>query len=343
MKNPHKADIELDRAFTHTPTAFSNGVRSTLASLPHQAPQHSRPPIRRALLLTALLVVCLAGAAVAAQMTGLLNLFLSVEPSAQPLIRTNVAEAVREDCAAQIREVIWDGETLGLVYVVTDPALEQVEGFKPPESGEVRLSSQLDRYGFQHMAEEIQVGDGRTIPAATMDVRWGDTHDQVVYYLEAALPIGDQPYEIALQPYCSKGTLPMGFTLAAPNAQDVRDFILPEPALFDGFTVRVTRHRETPLRVYVDLEVRVTPEVSPEIAAHSLNRWGQCALVGSDGNVIPMQGTSAPDEPFGYAATVTLVGKADEDHKGSWRMAPMDDDGQALMTETITLSDTPLQ
>lgn len=292
----------LAQELPSVPECFHLAVADTLKQivaeeqkLPEQT--HRPLPVRRTLLIAALIALVMATAAIAAnhwQIFDGLWPFAGAPKGAEQVMHSYLAREVINDVEITVEEAGYDGRSLLLVYsyrmLDEDNPFGMVNegktGYGVSEEylqllGEHNLGWWIDHLWFDGKAMDMP---GNSYGQTSINAATGTLTEKQVYRLdnenvqltgpvEISLPIGEkQPLEAYSrihhpENYAGDGTLLLPkagmVTFMLDTARQLPlDIVTPnQPVQLDGFTAAVTEAAFSPLMTYLTLQLEVAPEV----------------------------------------------------------------------------------
>lgn len=268
------------------PESFHLAVTGTLNRIVAEESQTTEkvrrlPPMRRVLLVAALIVLALATAAMAAvhwQIFDGLWPFAGIPGGADTVMRGHLAQTTVNNVEITVEEAGYDGRSLLLVYSYR---LLDADTLTTPEKLHERgVGWWIDHIWFNGKAMDMPAN---SYGSTHMDPQTGKLTEKWVYRLdnehvqlsgptEIALPIGQrQPLEDYSrlhhpERYDENGTLLLpeagmvSFTLDTTRHRQLEITAPNQPIHLDGFTAAVSEAAFSPLMTYITLRLEVSPE-----------------------------------------------------------------------------------
>lgn len=348
--NEREIQKTLERAYGDTPALFHGRVVNTLRNIERR--EQEEPVMRRkigwgAVLVLALLLV--STVAVATRLSGVLGFITNVADEvwvleeANGMVHLDAAYANVGDCAAKISEWACDGEVLVVTLNVIDPALA-TEGYYVPEDEDEDFLAGLENYGLNHMPDELRVSGGE-IGGKSLDFYWGDeAAHEIIYAFKAPLSNMPEDFTVTVPFSCSAGEGELSFDVTRADYGHVREFALPEPARFDGYTVALTKFKGTALYTYLDATIEFDADTPRERRDEVVSAYmeglfmpeGELDTIGGEGKEIamPRRGRWSED---GLTYAIGMLGNPREAYPQAvawyprWGMESVDWDAQTVV------------
>lgn len=282
------------------PESFHLAVTGTLNRIVAEEEESAKvrpmPPVRRVLLIAALIVLAMATAAVAAmhwQIFDGLWPFHGVPKAADQVMHSHLAQEIVNDVEITVEEAGYDGRSLLLVYsyrlldaeMPLDTSRDGKAGAGASEDCLRLLSDRGVGWWIDHIWFDGKAMDmpGNSYSSTHMDPQTGKLTEKWVYRLdnehvqlngpvEISLPIGErQPladYSRLHHPerYDENGSLLLpeagmvSFTLDTTRHRQLEIAAPNQPVHLDGFTAAVSEAAFSPLMTYITLQLKVSPE-----------------------------------------------------------------------------------
>lgn len=280
--NEAKLKLLLAQELPPVPESFHLAVTGTLNRImAEEGTTHRMPPLRRTLLIAALMALMMATAAIAAthwQIFDGLWPFAKAPKGAEQVMQGHLAQETVNNVEITVEEAGYDGRSLLLVYSYR---LLDTDALATPEQLQSRnVGWWIDHIWFDGKAMDMP---GNSYGQTGMDASTGKLTEKQIYRLdnenvqltgpvEISLPIGEkQPLEAYSRIHHPENHAEDG-TLLLPKAGMVTftldtarqlplDIATPnQPVQLDGFTAAVTEAAFSPLMTYLTLQLEVAPE-----------------------------------------------------------------------------------
>ncbi|MBP3649881.1 MAG: hypothetical protein J6K73_08870 [Clostridia bacterium] len=280
--NEAKLKRLLAQELPPVPESFHLAVTGTLNRIvAEEGTTRKLPPLRRTLLIAALMALMMATAAFAAthwQIFDGLWPFAKAPKGAEQVMQGHLAQETVNNVEITVEEAGYDGRSLLLVYSYR---LLDTDALATPEQlRDHNVGWWIDHIWFDGKAMDMP---GNSYGQTTMNAATGKLTEKQIYRLdnenvqltgpvEISLPIGEkQPLEAYSrihhpENYAEDGTLLLPkagmvtFTLDTARQLPL-DIATPnQPVQLDGFTAAVTEAAFSPLMTYLTLQLEVSPE-----------------------------------------------------------------------------------
>lgn len=291
----------LEESFPQTPDSFHARMEQTVQSARQQSRFTHRRHLAKAALICALTLI-VGGAAVAAMNHyGVLNFNSGWEddyyftlPGAQDMIRYDLTQAQTGNILWKVKEAIYDGRVLRLLYSAQDltetnpfPTPEQDYGFDDMER---YYTAMARREGVALKADgngEIIV-NGKGVNLQSVDMRFGTELGEIEFWVDCRMEYYDPEtgdyasirpegvISVSLPFFFQDGVAPGNAPEALAFQMDVGDAAsryalrLPEPVTLDNGTVaRISDLHFSPANIFLDISLTIPAERVPELPDES--------------------------------------------------------------------------
>lgn len=261
-----------------------------------------RLPKTRLVLIIAMAML-LAGFAIAANQPGILEhleTFFARKtthlPLAEDLVAHDVAMITAEESEMTVREALYDGTQLYILYTIRDLDGEPID--KPEEDLAMQLQEPQSlthaakRDHFVGMVRYAEI-DGVEMPFGSYFYR-GDNAGEMVYVMSFnmhGIAVNDS-FEVGLAALMDENNwyyIPdaMRFSISSSTLPYIRQYrVTASPQSFAGCTVQVSAMWVTPLRTYFTVECTIHEDLGFRRQREIASEWGACVVTTQDGEII---------------------------------------------------------
>lgn len=240
--------------------------------------------------------------------------FSTVQPDAYAILKTDVASYSFEHVDVTIKEAVYDGKYLRVVYSTRD------RNATAPFSVDLNRTTQAEGIIFD-AAEADHINwcmldwctvDGQVaFPLGETGTYVGAGNGEIIVWEQfdlRGLTLGDT-FTVEL-PIGNKIETPkeLNFTMSSTNLQGVYHIKPPEAIRINDYTAKVSEFLISPIRIYVDLEITVDAGVPIERCNEILGQWmvngalsdktGEVQLIQSTGSGGYTENTAWSDKDF---------------------------------------------
>lgn len=281
----------LENAFPETPAIFHQQLEETVRFCrKKQEKRRMRPAFRFALCCLAALMIC-GGAIAAMNHYGVLNFdpgwddsYYFTLPQAQNMIQYDLAQEHTGDLLWQVKEAIYDGRILSILYSFRDTAAKQPVAQDHMEEAIDSLASQWGVYLKCDGDGEILV-NGKGVNLNSVQYRPGEENGEVECWVDCRMEYYDEESGEYLR-IAPEGTLTIEmpfayvrektetdpdalcFALSAGDAATRYSLVLPDSvSLSTGCSFAFTDLHFSPAAVFMDFEITLSPERAKAITA----------------------------------------------------------------------------
>lgn len=292
----------------YAPMPKTIGVRyvNFVRSLPETAVQAQTKqalPKKRLVLVIAMVMLLLAGFAIAANQLGLLEYFETFFArktthlsAADQLITHDVAAMTANESEMIVREVMYDGTQLSIMYIIRDldsksiimPEEDLTTQLQEPNS----LTHAAKRDRFVGMVRYAEI-DGVETPFGSHYFR-GDNAGEMVYVMRFDMHdiVVGSTFEVGLAALMDEDSWPyipdaMRFTINSRDIPYIRHYrVTSAPQSFEDCTVQVSAMWVTPLRAYFTVEWEIDEGTGFRRRSEISSEWGASVITTQDGEIV---------------------------------------------------------
>ncbi len=205
--------------------------------------------------------------------------FSTVQPDAYALLKKDLASYSFEHVDVTIREAMYDGRYLRVVYSTrdrsaTEPFQVDLNNMEQAESFTFD-AAQADHINWS-MVDWCMIDGQHADPLGECGTYVGEGNGEIVVWEQfdlTGLTLGET-FTVELPLRNTKDTpKELSFTMSAVNLPGVYHVQPPEPSSLGDYTVQISEFLITPIRVYVDMQITVEAGVSIERCGKILHQW----------------------------------------------------------------------
>lgn len=283
-----------------TPTVFSARLWKTLSDLPDESRSFS---LGRVAAVVALALVLISTLALATNVFGVLDFLRSFSAapvthldSAGELVRQDLAVIRRKESELCLRNVVFDGSRLYILYSITDldgkPILDREQDLTEQLGEWYSITPAAKRDGFAGMVKVAKI-DGVETPFGSYFFP-GENPGEMLYFMEFDMRNQEAgaAFEVGLAAVMNEDgwcMIPdeMRFQVTSQGLSLNRVFEQAgEPVRLEGCAVRLSRMVITPLRAYVCFELNFDEGVSLQSRYEIQREWFDGVVTDAQGNLL---------------------------------------------------------